>query len=705
MHSSSLATLNTQATPQTILVVDDEQLNRLVLCNILRKQGFETVQAGNGIDALNAIETQRFDLILLDIYMPRLDGFQTLAQIRQKFGPDELPVIMVTADNESTKIVQAFQLGANDYIAKPYDHAVTIARIKMHLQFIQSQQALRKSEERYSLVARGTNDGLWDWDLDTNQIYYSERWISMLAIEDDSNSCSPDLWFSRVHEEDLPRVESLLENHKLGQSPHFEAELRMRRNNGEFRWMRCRGLAVWDEGGVARRIAGSLTDITEGKVADALTGLPNRVLFRERLERCSNQQERDPNFRYAVLYLDLDNFKQVNDSLGHEAGDRLLVAISRRMEKALRSAESFVCRLGGDEFSILIEGIDSVTAPIEVAKRILDSVNSPISLGNSREIVAGVSVGISCSAENFNDPSEILQAADTAMYRAKEEGKSNYCVFDPAMKESVSRKSRIETELRNAIDRDKLFVHYLPVVELDSMKVVGLEALARWEHPKMGMISPAEFIPVAQESGLIVDLGRQILRKACIQMSIWRKNARFKDIHVSVNWSLTQLLSPDLIGDFTTLLNEWNLQPGDLQIEVTEDISKEDADRVVELMLKLKSLGVRIAIDDFGTGFSSLSYLQQLSLDAVKIDASFVDQMENSSDKKTIVKTIIALADGFGIDVVAEGVESETQRRMLAEMGCSLGQGFLFSKPISAESIKKLISEIEKDSNSLVGQS
>ena len=187
MHSSSLATLNTQATPQTILVVDDEQLNRLVLCNILRKQGFETVQAGNGIDALNAIETQRFDLILLDIYMPRLDGFQTLAQIRQKFGPDELPVIMLTAHNESTKIVQAFQLGANDYIAKPYDHAVTIARIKMHLQFIQSQQALRKSEERYSLVARGTNDGLWDWDLDTNQIYYSERWISMLAIEDDSN--------------------------------------------------------------------------------------------------------------------------------------------------------------------------------------------------------------------------------------------------------------------------------------------------------------------------------------------------------------------------------------------------------------------------------------------------------------------------------------------------------------------------------------
>lgn len=674
-----------------VLVVDDERINRVVLSRLLRNHGYETGEVESGKEAVEAISSGNYDLVLLDIVMPELDGFEVLRLIRQRWSKSDLPVIMVTSSDESANIVRAFDLGANDYITKPIDPAIALARINMHIQFVNSQMDLRKSEERYALVAQGTNDGLWDWDLNKNEVYYSPRWFSMLDITETSNT-SPSVWFGRIHPEDRQRVENELTSHCAGLTSHFETEMRMRHENGSFLWTLCRGVAVWDDNGVAHRMAGSLTDITEGKVADALTRLPNRVLFRERLDRCVQRQKQDPDFKFALLYLDLDNFKLVNDSLGHEAGDRLLVAIARRLENSLREAESFVSRLGGDEFAILVEGIYDSSEPVNLANRIISSVGAPISLGCGREVYASVSVGISYSIDGFKSSSEMIQAADTAMYRAKEQGKSCYQVFDPIMKQDATKRLDIGNELRSAIENDQLSLHYQPLVELKTSQVVGFEALVRWQHPEFGQISPAEFIPIAEESSLIVDIGLIVMRKACIQLAMWNKiHPGFKNLQMNVNVSSRQLRSQFLVQEVVAIIAETGIVPGNLKLEVTESAIMENPEQGASVLSELRGHGVKVAVDDFGTGYSSLAYLHQLAPDAVKIDRSFIDQITTSNDKKTIVGAIIALADGLNLDVIAEGVETIAQQRELTQMGCGFAQGFLFSKPLTPEKLFEFV--------------
>ena len=684
--------LNTKRT-KTVLVVDDDLVNCAILCRLLKQHGFATREATDGNEALAAIRDFNIDLVLLDISMPEMDGFEVLRTVRVEDDNKDIPIIMVTSSDESAIVVSAFEAGANDYITKPIDAMVTMARINMHLQLQESQYALRQSEERYSLIAQGTNDGVWDWDLTTNKIYYSPRWLSIFGIED-NNQNSPNIWFDRIHPEDRERIENDLEKHKAGLTPNFESEIRMRHISGAYRWTLCRGLSIWDENGVAIRMAGSLTDITEGKVADALTGLPNRVFFHERLHRCIVRRKRDPDFNFALLYLDLDNFKLVNDSLGHASGDRLLVAIARRLENSIRSSEAFISRLGGDEFSILIEGLKSCSESVQLANRIISSVASPISIGGGREIFASVSVGISNSSDSFIDADEMLQAADTAMYSAKAKGKSCHQVFDPAMKEDVSRRLHVENELHSAIDNDNLHLHYQPIVDLNTSDVIGFEALSRWTHPILGNISPAEYISIAEESGLIVSLGEKVLRKACTQLANWQsKDKRFNGLNVNVNLSSLQIRLPGLVTQVLNILDETGLAPECLKLEVTETSIMENPEVGAPTLSQLRKHGVTIAIDDFGMGYSSLSYIHELSPDVVKIDRSFIDQITSSSDKSTIVRAIIALADELELDVVAEGVETEEQRKLLATLGCKYAQGFYFACPLATEEMFEFATE------------
>ncbi|MEL7496133.1 MAG: EAL domain-containing protein [Planctomycetota bacterium] len=676
-----------QKPTRSILVVDDEPVNLLVMHRLLSEVGMDVQQAENGLQALDKIfhSACRIDLVLLDIVMPDISGFDVLQRIRQEYSSTELPVIMVTASEESEQIVKAFEMDANDYLTKPVDPSVLMARLNMHLRLKESLEALKCSQERYALVARGTNDGLWDWDIRRNKIYYSPRWRSMLSISDEEPS-TLSVWLDRIHPEDRQRVETEIENHLSQTTPHFEVESRIRHSDGSYRWMLCRAQAVWNEQGIAHRMAGSLTDITEGKVADALTGLPNRVLFRERLDRCISKNRRDNDFDFGLLYLDLDNFKLINDSLGHEAGDRLLVAVARRLESALRESDSFVSRLGGDEFSILIEGIRSIDDAQLVAKRIIDSVSAPISLGSGREVFASVSVGISSSWNTFDDGSDLIQAADTAMYEAKEQGKSCFRVFDPVMKEDVTKRLNLENELRRAVDNQDLFLHYQPIVEIDTSRLIGFEALVRWQHATLGNISPAEFIPIAEDNGLIVTIGQQILRLACKQLAQWIQiDHRFESLQVSVNLSNRQLGDQDLVVEVLSELKNAGLATHHLRLEVTESSIMKNPERGAIALAKFRQAGVKVAIDDFGTGYSSLSYIHQLAPDVVKIDRSFVDTLPTSTDKQTIVTAIIALAEGLGLDVVAEGIETEQQRQMLTSLGCAYAQGFLFSPPLAPE--------------------
>lgn len=673
------------------LIVDDEQTNRDILKNILNEHGYRTLEAHTGNDAILTIATHAVDLVLLDILMPGMDGFEVLRRLRSQASETELPVIMVTASSDSDQIVKAFELGANDYLTKPVDVAVTLARITTQMRLKNAQAALRESEERYSLAARGANDGLWDWNLVTGEIYYSPRWLAMLGLDESAEPehATTDLWFRYIHPEDRLRFEMELDQHLSGETQHFEVELRMEHAEGGFHWMLCRGLAVRNSKGKALRMAGSLTDITEGKVADALTSLPNRVLLLERLKWCIERQQREAPEPFALLYLDLDNFKLVNDSLGHEAGDRLLVSFARRLEGCVRSKSSVVSRLGGDEFAVLLERIEGVDDAIAVAKRILQSISVPFSLGGVKEVYTTASIGISMGTERSCDAVDMLQEADTAMYEAKAQGHSLYRVFDPVMKEQVTARMEIEMELRNVVERDELVLHYQPIFQMATGRLAGLEALVRWNHPRLGMVAPASFIPVAEETGLIVPIGRWILEEACRQMRQWRReDPRFDDLTVNVNLSIKQLIDTDDFEEhLIQLLDETELPGRALMLEMTESAMIEQQEDAVAMLGRLRRLGVSVALDDFGTGYSSMTQLYRLPLDALKIDQSFINQIIPCIENRTIVRAIISLTNNLNLNVIAEGIETAQQKRLLASMGCRHAQGHFFSRALPPDQI------------------
>jgi diguanylate cyclase (GGDEF)-like protein/PAS domain S-box-containing protein len=562
-----------------------------------------------------------------------------------------------------------------------------------------AEDALRESEERYALAAHGANDGLWDWKLGTNEIYLSPRWTRMLGYSDDEIWSDPEEWFSRIHPADRERVRAQLAAHCQGSTPEFTSEYRIRHKNGAYIWMLSRGIAVRDQDGVAIRIAGSQTDITEGKIADPLTELPNRIYFMDKIESAFTAKGNPGASPFAVLFLDLDRFKVVNDSLGHAAGDQLLVGVAQRLRSSVRgeglsgrlaAAACTVARLGGDEFAILIEGIRDQNDATVVAERILKQLGAAFYL-DGRQVLAIASIGVAMSSSG-DTPEDLVRNADTAMYYAKAHGRGRFEVFDQGMRERAVARMEIEADLKKAVKANEFVLHYQPKVSLADQRIKGFEALVRWNHPRLGLLYPGEFIPVAEETGLIAPLGLWILREACRQMAAWHKSMiREPALSISVNISFKQLAEVSLADDVERILAETGLDPATLKLEITESSIMENAQLVIATLRRFKELNIGLEIDDFGTGYSSLSYLRQLPFDTVKIDRSFVKEMGTCDDTSEIVSTILQLARSLSMDVVAEGVETKAQLVRLTAMGCSSGQGFYFSKPVDAERAQRLI--------------
>ncbi len=695
-----------------ILVADDDPMIRLLAEETLTNKSFAVVQAENGEQALELFEANTPDLVLCDVMMPVVDGFELCSSIRAKKGGDQIPIVVLTGLNDSRSIRQAYSIGATDYCEKPINWELLPYKLDFILRASTTFFELQESEERYSLVAHGANDGLWDWDFGDDRVYFSPRWKSMLGFSEDAIGSDPMEWIDRIHADDKTRVINELYAHKDGQTPHFESEYRIKNAEDKYRWMICRGLAVRDEDGVAYRMIGSQTDNTERKLAeeklvfdavhDALTGLPNRILFLDRLSHCIESSSRRKNFKFAVLYLDLNRFKVVNDSLGHLLGDELLVEIGSRIKKIIRKGDT-LSRLGGDEFAILCEEIEDITLVTSLAERIHKELSKPIDLA-AQKIVVGCSIGITESSIGYERPEDMLRDADTAMYRAKARSGSAYEIFDSTMHERAMNVLQIETDLRQALEAQEFEVHYQPIVNIAGEAVSGFEALVRWNHPRSGLLLPEDFLDIAIESRLIVPLGRWVLTQACRQMHWWKEQwEEAAEWTISVNLSAPELAQPDLVPAIFAIVDESGLDPKYLKLEITETSLLKNSKHALQTMNALRERGVRLSIDDFGTGYSSFNYLHQFPFDELKIDRTFFSELDDSSDKQQIVNAIVSLAHNLGMTVVAEGSASSAIYENLRKASCEFAQGFSIMEPRPASDITRSIA-IDVDRTDITGQ-
>lgn len=593
-----------------ILIVDDMPDNLRVLSSILTREGYNVRKALNWQMALTATQTVLPDLILLDIMMPEVDGYEICQTFKAWELTADIPVIFISALDDVFDKVKAFRVGGVDYITKPFEFQEVLVRV-------QNQLALRSA--RLEILKL---------NIELEHRVKQRTWELENALQ-------------KLHEEIISR----------------------------------------------QKLQSQILDIA---LHDSLTGLPNRVLFIRQLKNALNRAKQEPNYKFAVLFLDCDRFKVINDSLGHLVGDELLIAIAHRLQTCLLPIDT-LARLGGDEFGILLENIADINIAIQVAERILQQLSLAFKLSRY-EVFMNASIGISWGNKDYDRPEYLLRDADTAMYRAKAQGRAKYHVFDPAMHQEAIHLLELENDLRRGVERQEFLVYYQPIVSLTTGRISGFEALVRWRHPTRGLVSPIEFIPVAEETGLISAINTWVLQSACHQLSIWQHHPITPEpLSISVNLSARLFSQPNLLDQIDRIISENKINPEHLQLEITESVIMENTNAIKIILEKLKQRKIKLIMDDFGTGYSSLSYLHSFPLDALKIDKSFVKRMQENEENMGLVPAMIGIANSMGMSAIAEGVETQEQLAQLRNLNCDFAQGYLFSKPIEEELVMKLL--------------
>lgn len=552
---------------------------------------------------------------------------------------------------------------------------------------------VQQREQQYHSVFNSLKEVVFQTDEQGRWTFLNPAWteITGYKLSESMGVCFLDY----IHPDDRQYNAELFTPLLERQEKYCRHEVRWMTKDGSWRWIQFYAhLTLDQEDGVAG-ISGTLDDITERKLAeeklrhyvlhDALTGLANRTLFMNRLDHAIVRNKRRQGRSFAVLFMDLDRFKVINDSLGHVTGDQLLIAIAQRLTHCLRS-EDTVARFGGDEFTILLEDISGPEEATQIADRIQDEISQPFDL-NGQKVFTSTSIGIAMSETGVEQPQDLLRNADTALYKAKAGGKARYALFDLGMHDSAVKLQQLETDLRKALEKDEFQVYYQPIISLQNGRVLGFEALIRWQHPEKGLVLPADFIPVAEETGLIVPVGWKMLRESCRQMREWQlQNPAFTGTMISVNLSSRQFLQPDLVDQIKAALSETGLSPDNLTLEITESVLMENAEIITTNLLQLRSMGIRLALDDFGTGYSSLSYLHRFPVNSLKIDRSFIARINREGENTELVRTIITMAHNLGIEVTAEGVETTDQLKHLRFLNCEAAQGYLIARPAAPAS-------------------
>jgi diguanylate cyclase (GGDEF)-like protein/PAS domain S-box-containing protein len=667
-----------------ILIVDDTPENRDMLRRRLEKRGFRCDEAESGEACLAAIAANAYDLVLLDVRMPQLSGLDVLESIRRQYDALTLPVIMVTAHGANDDVATALSCGANDYISKPINFAVALARIGSLLEHRAATERLRHSEERLALVLRGTNDGIWDWDLESGEIVLSERWYELCGLEPQPLGTRPETWFDRVHPDDFAHLRQAIAKHVDGVSLWLEAEYRLRHRNDTYRWMLLRGVAARDGDGRAPRLAGSQTDITDRKLTDPVTGLSNRVLFLDRVAQALARCQRRPADGFAVAVVSLDRFAEVQETLGPGAADALIAAVARRLLEHVRPMDT-VSRVGGDKIAILIDRVNEPKAGLAVIERCLAALAAPVVCAGE-SVSPAATVGIALRHPDHADADAVLRDAFAAQ-SAAHAGNRAYALHDANAQAAARGRLVMEAGLRAALSAGRLALYHQPIFELATGHCVGFEALLRWRREDGDFVPPAEFIPLAERSGLILELGSYAIELACRQVAAWTRAGTFGNRTLSVNVSSKQLAQADFAPRTIAIARDAGVAPSRIRLEITESAMIGDPDGLTHKLATLREAGFTLSLDDFGTGYSALWLLPRLPLDTVKIDRTFVQGMLSDPAHARIVEAIIRLGYGMGLTVIAEGIETSAQAAALAALGCPQGQGYLMAHPMPAEDV------------------
>ncbi|MDF1554607.1 MAG: EAL domain-containing protein [Deferrisomatales bacterium] len=689
-----------------LLIVDPEI--RAAAREALEPLGLEVVEVASGAALVAGWDPERTQLVLLDGTAPGLDSLALCGELRRFPGGEHAPVLLLVAGDDPDGVSRAFAAGATDFVCCPLEAGVLAHRARNLVHARQMATHLRRSEEKLAKAQRIAQLGWWEWDLEANTLVCSQEFYAILGLERDSFGGTYESLLRCIPRSDREELKGLIDATLRGGDP-FSTDHRITRSDGAERIVYQQAEVSRDEAGDVVRLVGTIQDITERKRAedqirflayfDSLTGLPNRRQFTERLARSLQTAQRH-NRLAALLFLDLDRFKRINDTLGHSAGDHLLQEVSSRLLTCLRktdcvtrpseiAAESVVARLGGDEFIVLLGEVNRVQDAAKVARRIVEVLSEPFVL-QGQEVVVTTSIGITLFPFDGEDADTLLKNADTAMYHAKDQGRNNYQFYNESMNATAFERLVLEANLRRALERQEFVLHYQPQVKLQDGRIFGAEALIRWRHPEMGLVPPGKFIPLAEETGLIVPIGEWALRTACEQMRAWQEEG-LPTVRIAVNVSSPQFADPGFAATVDRILRATGLLPEHLDLEMTESILMGDVETSILCLRQLKELGVWLSVDDFGTGYSSLSYLRRFAIDTLKVDRSFLLNVPDDPDHVAITSAIIALAHSLHLGVIAEGVESPEQVRFLRPQGCGDAQGFLFSRPVDAEEFRVLL--------------
>jgi diguanylate cyclase (GGDEF)-like protein len=671
-----------------VLVIDDDEMTRALVAETLEPDGFQVDQAATGADGLTIFQCACPDLVLLDLNMPGMSGFECCERIRQLPQAEHVPIVVLTAQNDDRSITEAYEARATDFIAKPISWQLLNHRVRYLLRSSAALESLARNEASLAHAQALAQLGSWEWQTNAPQARWSAELSRMLGRDSSDRRHTLATFLDHIPEDErLPLASAFARLLKQGES--YTLEHRVVRRDGTERIVLQQADAVLDGLGRTALLRGTVQDITERKrqeaqlgylaTHDVLTGLPNRVLLLDRMQQAISYAQRHQR-QVAIVFVDLDRFKFVNDSLGHSLGDQVLKAVADRLREALRDSDT-VARWGGDEFVLVVNDQNTDDILFQTIKRILPTIARPVVIA-SREICVTCSMGISVYPRDGDAAETLLKNADMAMFRSKSKGGDCFNFFTADLTASIDTRVAMESSLRRALEREEFLLHYQPQVDLATGAIVGLEALIRWQHPERGMVPPGEFIPLAEEIGLISPIGEWVLKTASAQAKAWQ-DAGMPALPIAVNLSARQFADARLVETVATVLRDTGLPAQCLELELTESVSMDRPELTIGLLRQLKDMGVRIAIDDFGTGYSNLSYLKYFPVDRLKLDRSFTCKVAHDPHDVAICRAVIAMAHSLGMRVVAEGVETAAQLAVLGNLGADEMQGYYFSRPLA----------------------